>query len=117
MTGSRCLLAATVALASALAAAPLSAAPSRSEAPKPCPRKVQAAGARWALATSSGFSCARAATIVTTLAGKKAPRPAGRYPGTYAGLVCVGRLPGQKPGLLICGNPSGGRGFTAARGI
>ena len=81
-------------------------------APTPCRARITAAGHTWAVATN-GFPCAAAGPIVRKLAAKTAPPPVGRYPGTHAGLVCVGRLPGKKPSLIICGTPS--RGFTAVR--
>ena len=83
-------------------------------APTPCRVRITAAGRTWAVATTNGFPCAAVGPIVRKLAAKTAPPPVGRYPGTYAGLVCVGRLPGKKPSLIICGTPN--RGFTAVRG-
>ena len=82
-------------------------------APTPCRARITAAGHTWAVSATNGFPCAAAGPIVRKLAAKTAPPPVGRYPGTHAGLVCVGRLPGKKPSLIICGTRS--RGFTAVR--
>jgi hypothetical protein len=64
---------------------------------------------------TGGLRCAVAGRVLLRLASRPAPLPVGRYRGTHSGLVCVGRPPGKKPRLLICGNPRTGRGFTAAR--
>jgi hypothetical protein len=98
-------------IAAALAISSADAGPTA--APTPCPTRIAAAGHLWALSVRNRFPCARAGSIVRTLAPKTAPPPAGRYPGSYAGLACVGRLPGQKPSLIVCGTRS--RGFTAVR--
>ena len=96
----------------ALASSPAGATPTA--APTPCLVRITAAGHTWAVSTTNGFPCAAAGPIVRKLAAKTAPPPVGRYSGTYARLVCVGRLPGKKPSLIICGTRS--RGFTAVRG-
>ena len=95
----------------ALAVPPAGAGPTA--APTPCRTRISAGGHAWAVSTTNGFPCAGAGPIVRTLAPKTAPPPVGRYRGSYAGLVCVGRLPGQKPRLIVCGARS--RGFTAVR--
>jgi hypothetical protein len=94
----------------------LGAAASPTAAPVRCPNKVTAGGKIWLVVVTVGFRCATARTVVRTLAPRIAPRPVGRYAGRYAGVVCVGRPPGRKPQLIICGNPATGRGFTAAGG-
>jgi hypothetical protein len=105
---------AAVLIAAALAAFASSPAdPSPTAAPTPCRARVTAAGHTWAVSTTNGFPCAGAGAVVRKLAAKTAPPPVGRYPGTYAGLVCVGRLPGKKPSLIICGTRN--RGFSAVR--
>lgn len=107
------LAVAVVALAAAAAFA-LGAAASPTAAPARCPTKFAAAGKSWLVVVNGGFRCATARAIVRTLAPRIAPRPVGRYAARYAGLVCVGRPPGRKPQLIICGNPVTGRGFTAS---
>jgi hypothetical protein len=100
-----------------LLAAPVGTAPRKQEgpAPRPCPTRLTAAGGTWALAVTQRFPCAAAGGIVRKLAVKSAPPPVGRYPGRYAALVCVGRPMGARPSLIICGDVSRGRGFTATR--
>jgi hypothetical protein len=75
-------------------------------------------GHRWAIQTV-GFSCGTGRGIVRTLAAKAVPREGTlgvvAYPGTFAGMSCVGGPAGRKPTSIACTTPDRARQLRAVR--
>ena len=83
-----------------------------------CGQSNAIGGHKWAIQTV-GFSCRTGRGIVRTLAVKAVPR-AGTlgvvaYPGTFAGMSCVGGPAGHKPTSLACTTPDQARQLRAVR--
>ena len=76
-------------------------------------------GHTWGIHTKA-VGCRAAKRVVRELASKTVPRggqsrTVGVYRGTYAGMRCVGGLPGQKPKSLACARQNGAGILTAIR--
>ena len=83
-----------------------------------CGQSNAIGGHKWAIQTV-GFSCRAGRGIIRTLAAKAVPRQGTAgvvwYPGTFAGMSCMGGPAGHKPTSIACTTPDHVQQLRAVR--